>query len=88
MIETGVACAGALDQTQAEFHVGWGRAAQKKDIFFDLASLTKVIVTGSLLVDYCLSHSIDLLDFRFKSSALGVKDFSFVGSSFRFKAAF
>ncbi len=69
MIETGVACAGSLDLDRAEFHAGWGRAAEAKDIFFDLASLTKVIVTGSLLVDYCLTKSIDLLEFREKKLA-------------------
>jgi len=69
MIESGVACAGSLDQIEAEFHLGWGRAARTKDVFFDLASLTKVIVTSSLLVDYCLSNSINLLAFREKKLA-------------------
>ena len=69
MIQTGVACAGTLDKNQAEFVAGWGKAAHAKDVFFDLASLTKVIVTSSLIVDYCLSHSVDLIDFRSKKLA-------------------
>ena len=64
MIADGVAWAGNLGNFEPEFTGAWGVGKSDSKILFDLASLTKSIVTNSLLADFCARDKIPLQDFR------------------------
>ncbi len=69
MIESGVGWAGHLESAP-EFMFAWGRAKANPALYFDLASLTKVVVTNSLLIDLMEREQTSLEDFR--NNDLGV----------------
>lgn len=53
MIESGTGYAGKLDD-RPNYILSWGRSKDNPALFYDLASLTKVVVTNSLLLELCL----------------------------------
>lgn len=63
MIESGSGWAGKL-QDRPSYILSWGKSQENPSLFYDLASLTKVIVTGSLLLELCLELKKTLEDFR------------------------
>jgi CubicO group peptidase (beta-lactamase class C family) len=62
MIESGVGFAGKLG-SPPEYYLSWGRS-KKESLFYDLASLTKIILTNSLLLELMLEQKKTLTEFR------------------------
>jgi CubicO group peptidase (beta-lactamase class C family) len=64
MIESGVAVAGVLAKVP-EYEHDWGKA-DAASAYFDLASLTKVVVTNSLLLELISDLGLSVVGFRKK----------------------
>ncbi|MEZ4815649.1 MAG: serine hydrolase [Bdellovibrionota bacterium] len=63
MIESGTGWAGKLDDRPSHI-VAWGRSKASPSLFYDLASLTKVVVTNSLILDLCVDLKKSIGEFR------------------------
>src|SRR5688572_4537071 len=62
MIDSGVGLVGKLSG-EPEDVLAWGRSEQSA-LFYDLASLTKIVVTNSLLLEMMVESGKSLGDFR------------------------
>lgn len=63
MIESGEGCLGKLIGLPSHT-CSWGRSKDNTLLFYDLASLTKVVVTNSLLLDLVQDSTKSLAEFR------------------------
>lgn len=63
MIESGQGCLGNLKGAPT-FSLAWGRSQNDSDLFYDLASLTKVVLTNSLLLQFLKDSKLSVAKFR------------------------